>query len=71
MLEIYDKIDKCLYAAERQKSGVKIEVDAMHPHQLENINPVEEEFWENLRQKCLLPDSVAFAHDADLKGELQ
>ena len=57
-----------LCSAERQKSEVKIEVDAMVAHQLHTINPSEEDFWENLRQKCLLPDSVAFAHDVDLKG---
>ena len=53
---------------EKQKTAVRSEIDAMEPYQLKNVNAAEEEFWEDLRQNALLPDSVAFAHDAALKG---
>lgn len=46
----------------------KYELDALHFYLLQNINPAEFEFWEQLRLQRLLPDSVVFAHDLDLKG---
>ena len=49
---------------------VKDEIDALTSHNLEQVNKNEHDFWERLRQHCLLPDSVAFAHDHDLKGDV-
>ena len=54
--------------AERDINQIKYEVETRELHQLSEVNPVENEFWDRLRRNCLLPDSVAFAHDQDLKG---
>lgn len=37
-------------------------------HRLKDINKDENEFWENLRSVCLLPQSTAFGLEDDLKG---
>ena len=37
--------------------------------ELKDINRGEWDFWNDLRQACLLPDLAGFVHDADLKGE--
>jgi hypothetical protein len=62
----HDTLD--ILAAEKAMMQTKYELDALHFYQLKNINPVEFEFWEQLRLQRLLPDSVVFAHDLDLKG---
>jgi hypothetical protein len=57
-----------IIVAEKAIMQTKYELDALHFYLLQNINPNEFEFWEQLRLQRLLPDSVVFAHDLDLKG---
>ena len=57
------------YTGENDIEQIKFEVDDLDTDNLATLNPRENDFWERLRVSCLLPDSAAFAHDQDLKGE--
>lgn len=46
----------------------KYELEALHLHHMKTVSRPEYDFWEKLRLERLLPDSVVFAHDLDLKG---
>lgn len=40
-------------------------------HYLKQVNREEHDFWDNLRNHCLLPQSTAFGLEDDLKGILR
>ena len=61
---------KTFISAERSISQVKYELEALEPFLMEVVSPAEFDFWEELRTNRLLPDSQAFAHDQDLRGEM-
>lgn len=44
-------------------------IDRATTHQLKRINAEEYDFWERLKNKCLLPSSTAFGLEEDLKRE--
>lgn len=48
-------------------SKVKLEIEALHLFQLEDINRSDFDFWVELRQQFLLPDTT-FTQELDLRG---
>lgn len=68
LLYCYNYCNYCDWSAERSISQIKYELEALKSFRLEDVNRREFDFWEELREECLLPDSVAFAHDHDLRG---
>ena len=48
-------------------SKVKLEIEALHLFQLKDINLEDFDFWVELRQHFLLPDSP-FTQEMDLRG---
>ncbi|KAK2159845.1 hypothetical protein LSH36_145g07014 [Paralvinella palmiformis] len=55
---------------EQELEGVKDEIKSLESRNLASTNPNEFQFWEDLRKARLIPDTAAFMHDLDLKGEL-
>ncbi|KAL4216723.1 hypothetical protein ACF0H5_024446 [Mactra antiquata] len=72
-------IKRLMYAIRRLRNPTANELKIMEvkrslmvpkTHKLVEINPAENEFWEYLRNICLLPQSTAFGLEDDLKDKL-
>ena len=48
---------------------MKDEIDALTTYDLATVNSNENKFWEDLRAKCLLPDSHIRSQYVDIEGE--
>jgi len=59
-----------MFSVEQELEGVKDEIKSLESRNLASTNPNEFQFWEDLRKARLIPDTAAFMHDLDLKGEL-
>ena len=53
---------------ERKTIETRKAIDAATTHNLKKVNIEEYEFWEHLKNKCLLPSSTAFGLEEDLKS---
>lgn len=72
-------IKRLLYAIRRLRNPTEEErkiietrkaIDLASTHQLKKVNVEEHDFWERLKNKCLLPSSTVFGLEEDLKQKL-
>lgn len=64
---------KCLrYPTERENRirSARADLDRIPTTELSVVSPQEADFWEELRQACLLPEPLVFGHEAQLKDKL-
>ena len=54
---------------ERKIIDTRKAIDMAATHHLRRVNVGEHDFWEQLKNKCLLPSSTAFGLEEDLKRE--
>ncbi|XP_045184960.2 uncharacterized protein LOC123542969 isoform X2 [Mercenaria mercenaria] len=72
-------IKRLMYAIRKLRNPTESEMRIMEvkkalmvpkAHQLKTLNGEEYEFWDNLRNLCLMPQSTAFGLEDDLKAKL-
>ena len=69
---IYRKLSVCMFVLTEERKIIETRkaIDLAATHHLKKVNVEEHDFWERLKNKCLLPSSTVFGLEEDLKREL-